>query len=261
MHELQQLHGELNIAQTARAQLNLAVYLVRGNIVGHAGAHRLHGFYEGFTGGGLPHEGVNRTGVAGAQLRRTGDGTRLEKRLELPVFGPALVVLHVGFDGAHERAVLALGSQVRVDFPERGLGCGAHDGAGEGVHEFRADGGTFVLGELEWGRFLVCPGAGRGGRSAGLDRRNHVHHVDVGDVVQLAGTALAHADNRQVQGVHGLTAARRRQARAQPLRHLGAGDGERTLQRGGSQIGEVAADGRHHLYRVFAAHVNHGDAR
>ena len=24
---------------------------------------------------------------------------------------------------------------------------------------------------------------------------------------------------------------------------------------------EVAADGRHHLYRVFAAHVNHGDAR
>ena len=78
MHELQQLHGELNIAQTARAQLNLAVYLVRGNIVGHAGAHRLHGFYEGFTAGGLPHEGVDCAGVAGAQLRRTGDGARLE---------------------------------------------------------------------------------------------------------------------------------------------------------------------------------------
>ena len=129
------------------------------------------------------------------------------------------------------------------------------------MHELRTDGDALVLGELEWGGLLVCPGAGRGGRSAGLNGRNHVHHVDVGDVVQLAGTALAHTDNCQVQGVHGLAAARSRQARAQPLRHLGARDGERTLQRGGGQIGEVAADGRHHLYRVFAAHVNHGDAR
>ena len=110
MHELQQLHGELNIAQSARAQLNLAVHLVRRNIVGHSGAHRLHGFHEGFTGGGLPHEGVDCAGVAGAQLRRTGDGARLEQRLELPVFRPALVVLNVGFDGANERAVLTLGA-------------------------------------------------------------------------------------------------------------------------------------------------------
>ena len=234
---------------------------MRGDIVGHAGSHGLHGFHKPVAGGGLPDEGVNRTGVAGTQLRRTGDGTRLEKRLELPVFGPALVVLHVGFNGTHERAVLALGSQVRIDLPEGGLGRGAHDGAGEGVHELRADGGTFVLGELERGGLLVCPGAGCGASGGGFHGRNHVHHVDVGDVVQLAGTALAHADNRQVQGVHSLTAARSRQARAQPLRHLGARDGERTLQRGGGQIGEVAADGRHHLYRVFTAHVNHGDAR
>ena len=258
MHELQQLHGELNIAQTARAQLNLAVHLVRGNIVGHAGAHRLHGFHEGFTGGGLPHEGVDCAGVAGAQLRRTGDGARLEQRLELPVFGPALVVLNVGFDGANERAVLALGAQVRVDFPEGGFGCGTHDSAGEGVHEFRADGGTFVLGELERGTLPLGPGVGCGG---GFHGCNHVHHVNVRDVVQLAGTALTHADNRQVQGVYGFASARSRQAGAQPLRHFGAGNGERALQRGGSQIGEVTTDGGHHFDRVFTAHVEQGDAR
>ena len=258
MYELQQLHGELDIAQAARAQLNLAVYLVRGNIVGHAGAHGLHGFYEGFTVGGLPHEGVDCAGVAGAQLRRTGDGARLEQRLELPVFGPALVVLNVGFDGANERAVLAFGAQVRVDFPEGGFGCGAHDGAGEGVYEFRADGGTFVLGELERGALPLRPGIGCGGGFYGC---NHVHHVNVRDVVQLAGTALTHADNRQVQGVYGFASARSRQAGAQPLRHFGAGNGERTLQRGSSQISEVTTDGGHHFDRVFTAHVEQGDAR
>ena len=231
---------------------------MRGNIVGHAGAHRLHGFHEGFTGGGLPHEGVDCAGVAGAQLRRTGDGARLEQRLELPVFGPARVVLNVGFDGANERAVLAFGAQVRVDFPEGGFGCGTHDGAGEGVHEFRADGGTFVLGELERGVLPLCPGIGCGG---GFYGRNHVHHVNVRDVVQLAGTALTHADNRQVQGVYGFASARSRQAGAQPLRHFGACNGERTLQRGGSKIGEVTTDGGHHFDRVFTAHVEQGDAR
>ena len=258
VHELEQLHGELNIAQATRAQLDLAVHLVRGDIVGHTGAHRLHGFHEPVAGGGLPHEGVNRSGVAGTQLRRTSDGSRLEQRLELPVFGPALVVLHVRFDGAHERAVLTLGAQVRVDLPEGGLGCGAHNRAGEGVHELRANGGTLILGELERGGLPLRPGAGN---STGFDRRDHVHHIDVRNIVQLAGATLTHADNRQVQGVYGLAAARSRQAGAQPLRHLGARNGERTLQRGGGQVGEVTADGRHHLYRVLAAHVDHGDAR
>ena len=261
VHELQQLHGELDIAQAARAQLNLAVHLVRGDIVGHAGAHRLHGFHEGFTGGRLPHEGVNRAGVAGAQLRRTGDGASLEQCLELPVFGPTLVVLNVGFDGAHERAVLAFGAQVRVDLPEGGFGRGAHDGAGEGVHEFRADGGTFVLGELERGALSLCPGTGRGASGGGFHGCNHVHYINVRDVVQLAGTALTHADNRQVQGVYGFASARSRQAGAQPLRNFGAGNGERALQRGGSQIGEVTTDGGHDFDRVFAAHVEQGDAR
>ena len=124
------------------------------------------------------------------------------------------------------------------------------------MHEFRADGGTFVLGELERGGLPLCPGAGRE-----FDRRYHVHHVNVRDVVQLAGAALTHADNRQVQGVYGLAAARGRQAGAQSLRDLGARDGERTLQRGGGQIGKVTTDGGHHFDRVFAAHIEQGDAR
>ena len=129
------------------------------------------------------------------------------------------------------------------------------------MHELRADGGTFVLGELERGALPLCPGIGHGGHSAGLDRRDHVHHVNVRDVVQLAGTALTHTDNRQVQGVYGFASARSRQAGAQPLRHFGAGNGERTLQRGGGQIGEVTTDSGHHFDRVFAAHVKQGDAR
>ena len=124
------------------------------------------------------------------------------------------------------------------------------------MHELRADGGTFVLGELERGGLPLCPGVG-----CRLYGRNHVHHVNVRDVVQLAGTALTHADNRQVQGVYGFASARSRQAGAQPLRNFRAGNGERTLQRGGSQIGEVPTDGGHHFNRVFAAHVEQGDAR
>ena len=129
------------------------------------------------------------------------------------------------------------------------------------MHELRADGGTFVLGELERGALPLRPGMRRGASGGGFHGRNHVHHVNVRDVVQLAGTALAHADNRQVQGVYGFTSARSRQAGAQPLRHFGAGNGKRTLQRGGSQIGEVTTDGGHHFDRVFAAYVEQGDAR
>ena len=101
----------------------------------------------------------------------------------------------------------------------------------------------------------------RGASGGGFHGRNHVHHVNVRDVVQLAGTALTHTDNRQVQGVYGFASARSRQAGAQPLRHFGAGNGECTLQRGGSQIGEVTTDGGHHFDRVFTAHVEQGDAR
>ena len=126
------------------------------------------------------------------------------------------------------------------------------------MHEFRADGGTFVLGELERGALPLCPGIRRGG---GFHGRNHVHHINVRDVVQLAGTALTHADNRQIQGIYGFASARRSQAGAEPLRNFGAGNGERTLQRGGSQIGEVTTDGGHHFDRVFTAHVEQGDAR
>ena len=129
------------------------------------------------------------------------------------------------------------------------------------MHELRADGGTFVLGELERGALPLCPGMRCGASGGGFHGRNHVHHVNVRDVVQLAGTALAHADNCQVQGVYGFASARSRQSGAQPLRHFGSRNGKSTLQRGSSQIGEVTTDGGHHFDRVFAAHVEQGDAR
>ncbi len=42
-----------------------------------------------------------------------------------------------------------------------------HDGAGEGVHELRADGGTFVLGELERGALPSAPALGTAPAAAG----------------------------------------------------------------------------------------------
>ena len=102
------------------------------------------------------------------------------------------------------------------------------------MHELRADGGTFVLGELERGALPLCPGMRRGASGGGFHGRNHIHHVNVRDVVQLAGTALTHTDNRQVQGVYGFASARSRQTGPQSLRYFGARNSERTLQRGGS---------------------------
>ena len=54
-----------------------------------------------------------------AQLPVAGERPRLQQRLELPALRPPLVVRDVRVEAAHERAVLALGAQVRVDLPER----------------------------------------------------------------------------------------------------------------------------------------------
>ena len=42
VHELQQLHGELDVAQAARAELELHVDLVGRDVLGDALAHALH---------------------------------------------------------------------------------------------------------------------------------------------------------------------------------------------------------------------------
>ncbi len=104
VHELQQLDGELDIAQPAGAELQLAGPLPGGHQLLDAAAHGLHLGHEVLALARRPHHRHQRRDVLGAQLGVARGGPRLHQRLELPGLGPALVVGDVGFEGPHQRA-------------------------------------------------------------------------------------------------------------------------------------------------------------
>src|SRR5699024_6090816 len=115
-------------------------------------------------------------------------GARLQQRLELPGLRPFGVVAPVGGQGAHQRAVLALGAQVRVDLPQGALAGPFGAGAGELAGEGGADGDHVRLdlgGELT----VLAHQVGGGG--------DDVHDVDVGEVVELASAGLPSAITAQ----------------------------------------------------------------
>ncbi len=178
VHELQQLDAELDVAQTARAELELTGGLPVGHVLLDPPAHRLDVLDEVVAAGGAPHEGGDRALVGLAQLEVPRRHPGLEQRLELPGLGPPLVVGAVAGHRAHQRAGLALGAQRRVDRPQRALagGCGA--GAHRRGRQQRTDPQRLVL---------VGP----------VGRLGDEDDVDVGDVVELAAAGLAHADDRQ----------------------------------------------------------------
>ena len=96
VHQLQQLHGELDVAQAAGAQLEFArAHRGRHQLLDPA-AHRLHLGYEILTLAGGPHHGLESLDVAPAQIHVADGGPRLHQRLELPGLGPPLVVGDVG---------------------------------------------------------------------------------------------------------------------------------------------------------------------
>ena len=142
--------------------------------------------------------------------RSPADRPRLQQRLELPGLGPSLVVRAVAGQGADQRAVAALGPEVRVD---------GEDAAFRGGPRADADhpGGE------------PARGGQRGGLVGGLGDRlghglGHEDNVDVAGVIQLPAAALAH-------GHHG-----------EPTRRgcgqLGPGHGERRLEHRGRDVGE-----------------------
>ena len=135
VHELQELHGELDVAQPARAELDLPLGLVGRDVVDDPTAHRLHVGDEAVATGGAPHHRRDHLDVAPAQLEVAGHRPRLEQRLELPGLGPLLVVAPVAGERPHERALAALGPQVGVDRPDRALagvvGADAHQVRGQ----------------------------------------------------------------------------------------------------------------------------------
>ena len=122
VHELQELHRELGVAQATGTQLDLTVGLARRDQRDHAFAHRLAFGDEGVVAGDVPdvaphhvHEGVRESRVACHRAR-------LEHRLELPVLGPLLVVGGVRRQGSHQRTVLAFGAKVGVELPDGAAG-------------------------------------------------------------------------------------------------------------------------------------------
>ena len=127
VHELQQLHGELDVAKPSGSELDLHVDLVGGDVLGDPLAHALHRLDESLATRTRPDLGRHAGRVACAEFGIAGERPRLEQRLELPALRPPVVVLQVRLERAYEGAVLSLGAQVRVDLPQRRLDAGFGD--------------------------------------------------------------------------------------------------------------------------------------
>ena len=220
VHHLQQLDGELDVAQAAGPELELSLGVVGGDVVEHPATHRLHLVDEAVALGRRPDQRADHLDVLPAERQVAGHRPRLEQGLELPRLRPALVVAAVAGEGAHQRARLALGAQVGVDRPDRALaGVVRAD-----LHHRRGQ-----LGGGAHGRLLVVA----------LRRLGHEDHVDVADVVELVAPALAHRDHgeparatRTPPPWRGPRPARRpgcrrpgRRARPRRRRHRGGGSG------------------------------------
>ena len=210
VHQLQQLDGELDVPQAAGAELEFAVALPFGDVLLDPAAHRLHVVDEGLPPGGRPDAGRGDVQELLAQVGVAGGRPGLEQRLELPGVRPPLVVAGQRGRGADQRAGLALRSQRGVDLPGRGRrrSASARRPAALAVASIAVS-SAGVLGS---------------GVVGGED------DVDVGEVVQLLGAALAHRDDGEPGG--------RRAGR-----QLGRGDRQPGLQGGVGQVGQRLADG------------------
>ena len=182
--ELQQLDGELDVADAAGPELDLVRKLAGGDVLGDPLAHALHVVDEVLARRARPHLRLDRSDVRGPELDIPRDGTGLQERLELPALRPAVVVRQVRVQRPHERALLALGPQIRIDLPERRLDLGARDASHRQHGEPRGDVDDTALSDLL--EQLV------------VGTRDE-DDIDVAHVVELAGARLAHADDREAR--------------------------------------------------------------
>jgi hypothetical protein len=224
VHQLQELDGELDVPQPARAELELAVRLARRDRVQHPASHRLDIADEAVALGDLPDHRLDQRQELAPESQVAGDRPGLEQGLELPGLGPALVVDAVAGEGPDQRPGLAFRAEVGVDRPDRALAgvLRAH------LHES----GRELGGDLG-GHRLVDP----------VGRLEDVEHVDVGDVVQLVPPALAEGDHRK--------------AGAAGIRDPGPGGRERGLQRAGSEVRQL---GRRVVHAEVVGQVARGQA-
>ena len=155
-------------------------------MLGDALAHPLHAVDEVLARRARPDLRLHGAHVRLAERGIPRDRARLQQRLELPALGPAVVVRQVRVERAHERALLALRTEVRVDLPQRRLDLDARDPA----HRLHGEAGRDVDDAALAERLAV----------AVVVRTADEDHVDVADVVELAGAGLAHADDRELGG-------------------------------------------------------------
>ena len=118
VHQLEQLDGELDVAQSARPELELHVEFIHGDVLRHALAHALHRVDEVLPGCTGPHLGRDAVDIALPEFEVPGQWAGFQEGLELPTLRPAVVVGEVRLESAHQGAILALRPQVRVDLPE-----------------------------------------------------------------------------------------------------------------------------------------------
>ena len=184
VHQLQQLHRELDVAQPALAQLELPPRVARRDVLHHPLAHGLGVGDEVLPLRGGPHQRGDQGDELGAELEVAGGRPRLEHGLELPGLGPLRVVDPVAVQRADELAGLALRAQRGVDLPDRpGRGVRRAD-PGHLRGQPGGDGDGPVAAEQ---RLAVLVGR----------RLGDVEHVHVADVVELLGPALAQPDHGQ----------------------------------------------------------------
>ena len=167
VHQLQQLHGELDVTQAARAALDLPVPFVRPYAVDDAPPHRPYVLDRLRALRGMPDQRTQDGQPLLAERDVAGRRTGLEQRLKLPRPGPPLVIGLVRGQCPHQRAPATLGPQVGVHRP-RGL---AAD-----LHHARRD-------HLRLGQILIL----------GADEDD----VDITDIVEFPATAFTHGDDGQ----------------------------------------------------------------
>ena len=193
VHHLQQLDGELDVAQAAAAELELALGLRRRDVLLDPAAHRLHLADEARPVAGLPHQRPERVDVGAAEVGVAGDRAHLQQRLELPGAGPLLVV------GRRARRA------VRTSAPALPSGRSAASTSQAASRQIRISAAATRVALAERGALGV----------ARVDRLGHEDDVDVADVVELPAAALAQRDDGQPAGggVGGLLGDGERRAR------------------------------------------------
>ena len=174
--QLEELHGELDVADAAAAALQLDGLLPgRTHVLLDARLRRAHVLDGAGRQNGREHQRGDVLDERRADPRVTRDRARLQQRLPLPGRCVLLVVVGHPLQRPGQRARAALGPEVGVDAERDAL----RAGRGEQVDH----GGGRAPGPLHR-------------RRAGLSMDED--HIDVGRVVQLPAPELPHADDREL---------------------------------------------------------------